>query len=110
MLKKYLLKNTKDNLAAHHAEDHAEAFDKIKAHRIGDRSLTIATLVLVAISLYYNMQFAPFIILLMASRIGPSLYIVVKTASKREFRKLLLWLALLGKSVFSCYQYFAFAI
>ncbi len=88
-------------------ENKTEALDSLKAHIIGDRALTITTLVLVCISLYFDMQFAPFIILLMSSRIGSSLYAFIKTASKKEFCKLMVWCALFGKSALSCWQFFA---
>ncbi len=78
---------------------------KLKAHKLGDISLTITTLILVVVSICYDTQFAPFIILLMSSRIGASIYTVIKTASKMEIRKLILWLALFGKSAFSYCQF-----
>lgn len=83
-----------------------EMHHKLKAHKVGDAALTITTILLVVVSLYYDMQFAPFIILLMSSRIGTSLYTVLKTASKVELRKLIVWCALFLKSVFSCWQFF----
>lgn len=81
-----------------------EAHDKLKAHKIGDLSLTITTLILVVISICFDTYFAPFIILLMSSRIGTSIYTIIKTTSKKEMRKLLVWIALLTKSVFSYSQ------
>lgn len=79
----------------------------IKAHKIGDVSLTITTLIFVIISLSYNMQFAPFIVLLMSSRIGASIYTIIKKTSKQEIRKLILWSALFIKSAITCFQFFA---
>ncbi len=78
----------------------------IKAHKIGDTTLTITTVIFVIISLSFKMQFAPFIVLLMSSRIGTSIYTVIKNTSKREIRKLILWSALFIKSAISCFQFF----
>lgn len=86
-----------------------ELHHRLTAHKIGDLTLTVTTVLLVVVSLYFDMQFAPFIILLMSSRIGASLYTVVKTASKKEFSKLVLWCALFAKSAFSCIQFFVIA-
>lgn len=88
----------------------AEISHKLKAHKLGDLTLTITTIVFVVVSLYFNMQFAPFIVLLMSSRIGTSIYTVVKTASKKEFRKLIVWCALFFKSAFSCWQFFTLVV
>ncbi len=79
---------------------------KLKAYKIGDISLTIATIVLVIICLCSEKQFAPFIVLLMSSRIGTSVYTVIKTFSKKEFGKLVVWCALFVKSAFTCWQFF----
>ncbi len=81
-----------------------KTYDKLKAHKIGDVSLTITTIILVVISLYFDMYFAPFIILLMSSRIGKSVYVITKKASKKEIGKLVVWIALLAKSVASYCQ------
>ncbi len=89
------------------AEDEHDIYHKLRAHKIGDLSLTITTIVLVIICLYSGKQFAPFIVLLMASRIGASAYIVIKNYSKGECRKLIVWCTLFGKSAFTCWQFFA---
>ncbi len=77
---------------------------KLKAHKIGDVSLTVTTVILVILCLWVDASFAPFIILLMSSRIGKSVYTIIKTNSKKEIGKLVVWLALFGKSAASCYQ------
>ncbi len=76
----------------------------IKAHKIGDVSLTVMTVILVIICLCVDAYFAPFIILLMSSRIGKSVYIIAKNPSKKEVIKLIIWLALFAKSAASCIQ------
>ncbi len=78
-----------------------ELHEKLKAHNIGDLCLTITTVILVIVSLCFSQSFAPFIILLMASRIGNTVFTLVKAPSKKEILKLILWLALLTKSIFS---------
>ncbi len=78
--------------------------DILKAHKIGDMSLTVTTVILVIISIYFDAHFAPFIILLMSSRIGKSVYTIIKTTSKKEIGKLVVWLALFAKSAASCFQ------
>ncbi|WP_317855563.1 hypothetical protein [Chakrabartyella piscis] len=84
--------------------DISEHQDILKAHKIGDISLTVTTVILVIISLYVDAHFAPFIILLMSSRIGKSVYTIIKTTSKKEIGKLVVWLALFAKSAASCFQ------
>lgn len=90
---------TKEDASHHHIT--------LKAHKIGDVSLTVMTVVLVIVSLWYDASFAPFIILLMSSRIGKSVYTIIKTTSKKEMGKLVIWLALFGKSAASCVQLLA---
>lgn len=87
------------------SEKKPQLHQTVKAHKIGDASLTITTVILVLISLHFGVQFAPFIILLMSSRIGASIYTVIKTTSKREMGKLALWCALFLKSAVSCWQF-----
>lgn len=97
--------NVKNNLTQRDDTDRRieqiQPSDKLKAHKMGDLSLTITTIILVVISIYFNAYFAPFIILLMSSRIGTSIYTIIKTTSKKEIRKLIIWIALLVKSIFS---------
>lgn len=80
----------------------SEHHDKLKAHKIGDIALTVTTFILVGISVYFDANFFPFIILLMSSRIAASVYTVIRTASKRETAKLTVWVTLCSRSVYSC--------
>lgn len=81
-----------------------EPQEQLKAYKIGSIGLTITTIILVIISLCFGGSFAPFIILLMSSRIGTSIYIIIKTNARKEIGKLVLWIALLGKSCASYSQ------
>lgn len=105
-MKKIFSKTNKESVAAVEASEveTAKSFDQVKAHKMGDLSLTVTTLILVAVSIYCDAYFAPFIILLMSSRIGASIYTIIKTAAKREMAKLVLWVSLCANSAFSYFQ------
>ncbi len=75
--------------------------DFLMANKIGSICLTVTTLVLVIIDLFFGISFAPLIILLMSSRIGSSIYMIKKAPSKKEVLKLIFWLVLLTKSLMS---------
>lgn len=69
------------------------------SQRLANKALTIATLVLVVVNIIFSLPYAPFIILLMSSRIISSVYRVMKMPSKKAIAWLVVWVALMAKSI-----------
>ncbi len=85
-----------------------EHHHRLKSHKIGNLCLTLTTIALVIICLFVDASFAPFIVLLMSSRIGSSLYMVIKQKERKEIVKLIIWIALFSKSTMVCFQLMMF--
>ncbi len=72
---------------------------------LAGRALTVATLALVVVNIIFSLPYAPFIIMLMASRITSSLYLVIKHPCKKNIIWLIVWVALMAKSIQSYVVY-----
>ncbi len=75
------------------------------SHKLGNKALALATLILVVVNLFYSLPYAPFIILLMSSRIVSSVYLLIKKPTKKEIIWLVVWVTLMAKSLQSYIVY-----
>ncbi len=75
------------------------------SQQIANKTLTLATLILVVVNIVFSLPYAPFIILLMSSRIASTLFLVIKKPSKKNIIWIVVWLALMAKSLQSYITY-----
>lgn len=79
--------------------DENQMAQKIKAQDLGNKALTVATLILVCIDIVFSVPYAPLIILLMSGRIVSSVYLLAKAPTKKAIIWCLVWVALMAKSI-----------